>query len=340
MERQTTSTFRRILVPLDGSTLAEQALPYVRAIGGADAEFELLAVVPPAEAEDDLRGIDLLVLAAVPQSRSQQVIEAHAGAPVEEVQARSEAAARERLLTAARTWLGGLRNVRLRVTAGDPAAEILRLAEERDADLIVLASHGRGTVGRAVFGSVADRVVRSSSVPVMIVRPRDAAVEIAPIFLDRVIVPLDGSDLAARALPVAEGLARRRGLPVHLLRPLDAGQLLGPIAASAGRPPTTANDAAAEARRALEATAVLLRAAGVRVTTEVVKGSPASIIAGAARPGDIIVLSSHGRGGMRRWWLGSVAERLVHAGPAPVIVGPVAPRPAAVTSRPLAAPAT
>jgi nucleotide-binding universal stress UspA family protein len=322
MERQMAPSFARILVPLDGSALAEQALPYARAVGGTGAELILQAVVPPAEARSDLDGIELLALGVVPAA-ADRALQEHVVATVEEVQAQSEAVARERLLAAARTWLDDRTNYTVRVAPGDPAEEILRAVAELGADLVVLASHGRGAVGRAVFGSVADRVAHASPVPAMVVRPRDAASRSDPVLVGRILVPLDGSEIAARALPVAELLARRLERPVHFLHAIDPAQILGPFAGAAVLGPTFFEEAEAKARGWLEDAAERLRSAGVAVTTEIATGVPFATIAGAAQPGDVVVLASHGRGGVRRWLLGSVAEKLVRSGPVPVIVVPV-----------------
>ena len=334
MEQQATPSFARILVPLDGSTLAEQALRYAQAIGGAGAEFVLLAVVPPAGARRDLRGIELYSLGLVPPAITDQALQEHVVATVEEVQAQYDAAAREHLLTAARTWLGDRTRFTVQVATGDPAEEILRAVGARGVDLVVMASHGRGAVGRAVFGSVADRVAHASPVPVMIVRPRDTAAEVAPVLLHRLIVPLDGSELAARAVPVAEALARRLDLPVLLLHAVDPAQIMGPFAGAAVLAPEFFEEAATKARRWLEDAAARLRSAGVATTTEISTGVPFATIAGAAHPGDVVVISSHGRSGVRRWLLGSVAEKLVRSGPVPVIVVPVGAREAAGAGSP------
>jgi nucleotide-binding universal stress UspA family protein len=302
MERKTSPAFARILIPLDGSALAEQALPYALAVGGDEADLVLVAVVPSMEAERDF----------ISRLR----------ATVEEVQVRSEAAARESLVRAVRNWLGDRPGVDLQVAMGDPAGEILRVAANVAADLIVLASHGRGAVGRLAFGSVAHRVAHASPIPVMIVRSQSATPEMGPVSLERLVVPLDGSDLAAQALPVAERLARWLALPILLVRAVDVAEILGPFANGVAFPATIIEDVESEARQALETTATALRADGCNVKTEVRTGPAFYAIAEVCRQGDIIVLCRHGRSGVRRWLLGSVAEKLVRDGTVPVVVVP------------------
>jgi nucleotide-binding universal stress UspA family protein len=158
----------------------------------------------------------------------------------------------------------------------------------------------------------------------MIVRPRDAQVEVGPAPLQRFVVPLDGSELAARALPVAERLARRTRLPIHLIRVL-------PVAAESWLPSfgdTTLSESMHDAALAVERGAVetletaeaALAAAGVPTTSSLEAGDVVERIATAARPDDVIVLASHGESGLRRWALGSVAEKLVRHAEAPAIV--------------------
>ena len=143
-----------ILVPLDGSPLAEQALPYAQVLLPPGGELILLEVVENLEPIHGMSGW-LLV-------------------PVEDVQRMFERQAHEYLQKAEATLRGEQPHARLEVVSGNPAVEILRVAAERGVDLIVMTTHGRGALGRWVFGSVADRVARSSPVPVLLVRPRES----------------------------------------------------------------------------------------------------------------------------------------------------------------------
>jgi nucleotide-binding universal stress UspA family protein len=216
---------------------------------------------------------------------------------------------------------------------GDPAETVVRCAQSLGADLIVMTTHGRDAVGRAVFGSVADRVARAAAVPVLLVRPTGASGTngaAAPPAFERIVVPLDGSDRADAALPVAADLARTLRLPIRLVRVIDpamtVAQLSGvgfpgaPISAELCR--QVLDDVRDEARRSLTAAAARLAGAGVQTTWAVIDGSPYFAIADATEPGDLIVLTSHGRSGVLRWALGSVAEKLVRTAPAPVVLVP------------------
>lgn len=145
--------YKRVLVPLDGSALAEGILPFVLQVAGPlDLEIELLRVVRP-----------------VPPSvteLSRDVVVEDAEARLEECRAYLEAVARDLVD----------RGVRVRVHArrGEPAAEIVRAARELGADLIAMTTHGRSGLGRLLHGSVAAAVLRDAHVPVLLLRVSEA----------------------------------------------------------------------------------------------------------------------------------------------------------------------
>jgi nucleotide-binding universal stress UspA family protein len=144
--------FARLLVPLDGSELAEKALAYAEYIGReVGSELHLLRVVPrPATMQADA---ELVILAD------------------SEATLAEESAAAEQYLTALASRLAatGL-CVSWNIEVGDAASEIVENARKSGADLIVMSTHGRSGVGRWVYGSVADRVLRVSAQPVLLVR--------------------------------------------------------------------------------------------------------------------------------------------------------------------------
>ena len=199
---------------------------------------------------------------------------------------------------------------------GDPAEQILRSAA--DADLIVMGTHGRGAGGRAVFGSVADRVARRAPVATLLVRGAAESASLA-----RIVVPLDGSHLAETAVPLAATLADDLGLPIHLVQVIDtnlvrASVQAGPAAAAASaRADTTI---ARDAATFLDHLAQCLRDQDLRATHEVRSGVTADQLLAALRPTDLVVMTTHGRGGIRRWLLGSVADQLVRHAPGPVLL--------------------
>lgn len=140
----------------------------------------------------------------------------------------------------------------------------------------------------------------------------------------RVVVTLDGSDVAETALAKATDLARVFGAELHLLRVIDIGKLEQYGAFGLGMEYSALDlalqDERIAARDYLERHQQRLAGAGLRVTTDLREGLAAREIVGALRPGDLLVMASHGRTGVRRWFIGSVAEEVVRHAPVPVML--------------------
>jgi nucleotide-binding universal stress UspA family protein len=144
-----------------------------------------------------------------------------------------------------------------------------------------------------------------------------------PVF-ERIVVPLDGSELAERALPAAEDLARLTGAPLHLVRIVEMSRLdrYGPYGLAATRAAfeTVVEEEEAMAQDYLAAVARYLVAAGLPTTAEARHGGVVRELIGLTQPGDVIVMASHGRGGLTRLFLGSVAEEVVRHATVPVLL--------------------
>jgi nucleotide-binding universal stress UspA family protein len=249
------------------------------------------------------------------------------GFPIERVIARHRHVADDYLDAVAGVLYDVTPTVSTASDVGDPSEAILRIIHERDIGMVIVASHGRGFLGRVVVGSVADRVARAADVPVLVIHPHRGSMPARADIsagIGRLVVPLDGSELAREALPVAQALALRLGIPVHLVRALPTREEIAthPDPVEAGY----YEEMIAAAAEALESEAHRLRASGIDVTTDSLIGAPAATILDEIGAHDLIVMTSHGRGGVRRWLLGSVAERLIRAGEAPVLLVPVAQR--------------
>lgn len=140
----------------------------------------------------------------------------------------------------------------------------------------------------------------------------------------RILLPLDGSELAEQAIPEAERLAKLTGAPLHLIRVVDVTQL--PWYGAYGMAMEFSAVETATAEEGVVATAYLkgvaerLGGAGLTVETEVLRGPTARALVYAAREGDVIVMASHGRGGIARWILGSVAEELLRHATVPILL--------------------
>lgn len=192
------------------------------------------------------------------------------------------------------------RSVKAESTAilGPPAATILDYEQAHRPDLVVMATHGRSGLARFAMGSVTDRIVREGCAPVLVVR-RSSQAEGA---LRHALVMLDGSPLAEQALPLVEALAGK---------PLQRVTLFQAVADPVTRP---------SAERYLDEVASGLAAAGLETQIAVEVGAPSEVIAGAAEFVDLVVLSTHGRGGLDRLRHGSVAEHVAQVLDKPMLL--------------------
>ncbi len=205
------------------------------------------------------------------------------------------------------------------IREGIPATQIADYADEGEIDGIVIGTSGRGGVARAVMGSVADKVVRTASVPVITLNPAvvDAEREASPI--DSVLLPTDGSAPAEAAATRGVELAAQLGATVHLLSVVDAEateelEELFDDAEANDRPTARTDDP-------FEALVTEARNRGVDCVTVTREGRPAEEIvdyATEARVGGI-VMGTHGRGGIERLIVGSVADAVVRRAPVPVV---------------------
>lgn len=281
--------FDRILLALDGSPLAEAILPQIRRVLKLrDSEILIVrAFTPPLPAGDF--AYPPMIDAAEREARP--YVDAIVGRLTDQ-------GARARGI----------------VRQGAAADVILETAEREKATLIAMSTHGRSGLARFIFGSVANKVLRASPVPLLLVRSfeRRAAGPPLPrgpeeISIRRVLVPLNGSDFSLRALPHAVALAElfEAGvLLLHVTGPEEAPRL--------------------QAESILERAASDLAARGIGVDIRVRQGDPASEILEACRSeaADAIALATHGRSGLSRWALGSVTEKVLRAAEVPLLVTP------------------
>jgi nucleotide-binding universal stress UspA family protein len=227
--------------------------------------------------------------------------------------------------TAVRAATPGL-EVRTAVRLGDPATVLLGLEADEGVRLVVMGAHGRSGLDRWVRGSVAEAVLCHGRAPVLLVRPTDAPARATRLRREgvRILVPLDGSALAAGAVQEAGRLVAPGGGEIVLATvvPPRAGDA-APGSAPAAVP------ARAVAQRHLEAAAVGLRGRGLQATAVVLTAeNPVGAIVDLAtlEEIDLIVMATHGRGGLGRWLYGSVADAVSRTARMPVLlVRPAAP---------------
>jgi len=296
--------YRSLLVPLDRSPFAEQALPLALSITRrANARLDLVEV-------HGLYALENLAAGWVPFEPERD----------------AERKQQEQLyLDATAKWLTSMSLVSATagvfsgsaVLAATVADGILERARAGQADLIVMATHARGTLSRFGNGSVADELIRRARVPVLLVRAREPAPEIIPEpVLDNILILLDGSALAEQVLEPALDLARLMEARCSLLQVVESRS------ARADRLPGESPEKA-QAEAYLGHIAARVREQGVQVRARVVVARHAVEVIleeAAAQASDLITLATHGRGGLQRLLWGSVADKLVRAAASPVLV--------------------
>jgi len=300
--------FRSIVVPLDGSPFAEQAIPAATAIArAARAKLRLVLVhrLPPPPNDPETAKLYVSVELAVRKSE------------------------RDYLRSIARRLKESGVQASALVLEGPAGPTLVEWMRGDAADLVVMTTHGRGALGRAAYGSVADQLVRSLEVPVLLVRPdaADRAVADTGWVAREIVLGLDGSRPAEAALEPAARLARMLQVPMTVV------QVVQPLAVAADPPlplPTGYHTRITEVRRRealdyLEDIAEGLRARGIAATAAAVIGdSPAGTLLdlGRAERGALLAVGTRGRGGVKRLMLGSVADKLVRGAEVPVLIVP------------------
>lgn len=197
-----------------------------------------------------------------------------------------------------------------RVRSGRAADAIVGEAVAGGVRYVVMATHGRSGFRRWRHGSVADRVRRTASTTTVLYRPRPGV--LLNDTIERILIPLDGSARSFRALPEAAALARTAGAAVDLLRVVKAVVPLDTTHADVNQM------AFRRAEEDLERAA--LQMDGIIITKELATGDADVAILTAAERSDLVVMASHGRGGLRRAALGSIADTVVRGSGKPVMI--------------------
>ncbi len=302
--------YRSILVPLDGSPSAEFAVPVARGIARRTrGGVHLVHVHVPLSAAGALRR-------ATPSYYDEW--EAEAKGPEEDY------------LAGLKRRLPNQDNIYVdhRLEDGSVVDTLVRCAVETSADLVVMTTHGRGPLARAWLGSVADGVVRQSSVPVLLLRPTADPEPMGEHLFRNILVALDGSPLAEQILEHATALGTLVGARYTLARVVSPMLLSG----YAPTPEGMLGDAThtpelelmiGDAEMYLEETADKLRERGLSVETQVVvETQPAIGLLDFAREkaADMIAMATHGRTGFSRLVLGIVADKVLRGTTAPILL--------------------
>lgn len=297
----------RIMVPVDGSPFGAQVLPFAQQLAkDTGAELHLVHVQLGGDA-------------FVREQRSAHLLALTRAAAVE-----------------------GVSRTRGFLIEGAVVDALLRYAEEFHPDLVVMATHGRAGIARAVLGSVAEAVVRECGAPVLAVRARRGPNGSAD-GIHRVLIPIDISDGAMPALAAATGLAQALGASctlMHVVAPhyiVRASDALAPHIDSAG-----IEGERADAAAYLDRVAVSMRARGISTNTVVTTHElPAVAILerAAEMDADMIAMTTHGRTGWERLAVGSVAESVLRHARIPVLLATTGTAQSQLLSDPVRRPA-
>ena len=286
---------RTVLVPLDGSAAAEAVLPYVELlVSRTGARVHLLTVIRE-EKEASAEG------------EASAYLEGKAG----DLRSRSLSCATE-------------------VVAGDEAQTILAQAEAKAADLIAMSTHGRSGLMRWVLGSVATKVLHGASHPILLVRATEG--ERPPAAIDRILVPMDGSQLSLSVLPYVEEMASALGASLVLYNAVPPLDVYPAAAVSEARVGGVIDDLLAQAQSFLGQVAKEVeQRTEIKTQSVVTVGFPVDEISRVAREvnAGLIAMATHGRSGVGRWVMGSVADGTVRRSSLPcLLVRPEQPSPA------------
>lgn len=299
--------YRKILVPLDGSPFAEGVLTYLSQVSVPQNTEVLLFQVLEMERYSAFLAPGSLPINGQPVSNWMQLTQDYHASLMADLRSRGYATRSEI------------------INGSDVATEICRYAEDAEVDLIAMTTHARTGLPRWVLGSVASRVLSATDKPVFLVHPTEESAE-RTVALRRILVPLDGSHLAEEVLDLATTLASAQTARLILVRALDPVAIIpadptmndmnAPLAAQLGTVEMQA------ARFYIEDIAAELQRRNLVDQTVTVVGDAAEVIIDTAEINDVdlIAMCTHGRSGVSRWVYGSVAEKVLHSAPCPLLL--------------------
>jgi nucleotide-binding universal stress UspA family protein len=295
-----------ILVPLDGSDLAEYALP-------AAGYFSRL------------RGADVILFHVIEKGAPERI---HGSRHLTRV------AEAETYLAEAGARFLQRRNVREchvhKAAVRDVAASIAEHAREMKADLIVLCAHGSGGPRDWLLGSIPQQVIGRCPVPVLLLRPAEQPQPGASFELRSILLAVDTDPAHEPSREPAVELAQESGAALHLAMAVPTPGTLSGASAAAGRllPGSTAallELSEEEAHAYLDGMLEEIRSRGVRADAQVLRGDPAEELAALSRGrnDDLIVMGTHGKAGSAAFWDRSVAARVLAKTKLPALLIPL-----------------
>ena len=321
--------YKYILVPLDGSRFSQRVLPYAKRLAkGLGIPIVLFHAVEPdrfysisKDLKEEMRsgsGDDGVVdsMGHAPNSSDSQTPRY-----LDLIIAGEKTTAETYLTTVAESLEQEGIDVSTIVVVGRASQSILDVASKNNGGIIAMSTHGRSGLARWVLGSVASKVVYSSNIPVMLLRPsQDAGTSID---FSNVVVPLDGSLLSESILPTAAEVAKAMHLPVHLMQAIS---LTGEVWVGPEPGPYYAEDITKALEHSydtyLDGIVEKLKEDGVEADRTVVIGPPDVKIGDIARDAgsSLIMMATRARTNMERWLFGSVTEKVIRSAAGPVMV--------------------
>jgi nucleotide-binding universal stress UspA family protein len=292
--------FQTIIVPLDGSPLAAHALDYATQVADPGAHLILVAVVD-IPVDDDFRASHERAVAEM-VAHSRDALTHELAARAEPLQAKGF-------------------QVTTTIRTGDATEEILRHAADARANLIVMASQGAGGVSRWLLGSVTNRVMHATTIPLFVARAGGLD---EPATIDGIVVPLDGSRFAESAIPGAETLAARLELPVQFVRVVRSQSVIGhtTLLTDIAMLRDLAEYERATAEEYLATVVARFAESEIAASAQVLVGNPPEQLADylASRPRSLVMMTTHGATGAARWVFGSITEKLLAVMQNPALV--------------------
>ena len=281
--------YEKILVPLDGSKNSEEALSYAALIAKTgDAQVSVLSV---ADGDGAKRWFSDYLY------QQEQKLQQR-----------------------------GVNAVSL-VTCGAAADEILNFAEKNEVQLIIMSSHGSGGMSRWTIGSVSNKVIRESYVPLLLIKTGAVPTASRRDSIRRMLVSLDGSRLSEEAIPFAVDLGNKLNSEIVLMRVNEAPRLAAYVSPEFVPGWDEYHQRAISGMQSgiqgyLEKMENTLQSQGVKVHTRTTSGEAAHGIISYAESNDIdvVAMTTHGQSGYSHWAFGSVADKVVHGVSKPVLL--------------------
>jgi nucleotide-binding universal stress UspA family protein len=286
--------YKKILVPLDGSELAQLTMPFAEKIAGCLGSQIMLLYV--SESLEDSRNPE-----------HQSYLQKMTKVAKADIKQYTDKLKRKRI------------KVESAILVGDPASEIVDYAQKEDFSLIVMSTHGHSGIKRWALGSVADRVLRGTEKPLVLVRARQVSPDtIAKSIFGKIMVTLDGSRESEAVIPYIEELAGGVEAKIVLLHVIEPSYR---FSTAGGFKYEGYSDKKKKSMKAfydnyLKGIAASLRRRGIDATYQVKFGEVAEVIIKFADEtgADFIAMTTHGRSGIKRWALGSTADKVLQSG--------------------------